>query len=66
MVMERAAAREGWFRWFGVWLHVFPHEVLTGDRPPYFVGTVRELCLAHGIEHDQVEQKAAQGTSQFQ
>jgi hypothetical protein len=46
---ERAAARDGWFFWFGVWLHVFPWEI-GFERPAYFDGSARDLCLAYGIE----------------
>lgn len=47
---ERSAAADGWFDWFGVWLHNRPDETLSWDRPPYFIGTVRDLCLMHGLE----------------
>jgi hypothetical protein len=46
---ERSAARDGWFQWFGVWLHNRPWE--SGfERPHYIIGTARELCLLQGLE----------------
>lgn len=46
---ERSAHADGWFRWFGVWLHLRPWEAWECYRPLYFIGTARDLCLAHGL-----------------
>lgn len=47
---ERAAYADGWLQWFGIWWHSRPWEAYEFYRPPYFVGTAQELCLAHGLE----------------
>jgi hypothetical protein len=46
---RKIAHANGWFEWFGVWLHPFPWETLTMERPPYWNGTARELCLSQGL-----------------
>lgn len=45
---EISAFNAGWFDWFGVWLHIYPLQ--SGyERPPYFIGTARDLCLSQGL-----------------
>lgn len=46
---QRSANQAGWFEWFGVWLHTSPWE--SGfERPHYWRGTARDLCLSQGLE----------------
>jgi hypothetical protein len=46
---EISAHDAGWFRWFGIWLHILPWE--SGyERPHYIIGTARDVCLLQGLE----------------
>lgn len=46
---ERAARRAGWFPWLDYWLHLDTTAVLHLEKPPYWRGSARDLCLAQGI-----------------
>jgi hypothetical protein len=52
-ICEASATANGWYRVglpiMGYWLHIHPHEIGI-ERPAYFIGTARELCLMFGLE----------------
>lgn len=54
-ICEQSAYDDGWFLWCGAWFHVYPWEISTLERPPYFIGTVRDLCLMHGLKTGDTE-----------
>jgi hypothetical protein len=46
---EQSAHEDGWFYWLGAWYHCYPWE--TGvERPPYIIGTARDVCLLQGLK----------------
>jgi hypothetical protein len=50
-VYERSAAEDGWFHCGnGMWMHIVPWETLTMERPPYIIGSARDVCLLQGLE----------------
>lgn len=47
----KAAQQAGWFYWAaGYWFSSDVFGVMSGEVPPYWSGTARDLCLARGIE----------------
>lgn len=53
MNAERAAYRHGWFEWFGYWLHLDVAAFFNLERPAYWRGNARDLCLGQGIPFEQ-------------
>lgn len=52
MTPRNAAMQAGWFEWFGYWLHFDLVAAMHQERPWYWKGTVKDLCLVQGIEHE--------------
>jgi hypothetical protein len=48
-----AAARAGWLEWFGIWVFTDIARLDEYDRPAYFQGTARDLCLSQGIDFEE-------------
>ncbi len=53
MKAEKAAAVAGWLGVMGYWFFTDLFRIHEHERPAYFRGTARDLCLSQGIEFDE-------------
>ena len=54
MDARKAAIRAGWYEvLLNYWCHENFLSVFLGERPMYFNGSARDLCLSQGIDFDE-------------